>query len=80
MKTEKLLGTIVVLQVLTLLGQWTGPVGSPRVAQAEIFNPAERQLAILDEAKSTNAKLDKLLSLLQSGDLQVKVAKPDEQK
>ena len=80
MKTEKLLGIVVVLQVMTLLGQWVGPVGSPSTARADVANPAERQLALLDEAKNTNARLDKLISLLQSGDVQVKVAKAEEQK
>ncbi|MDB5174942.1 MAG: hypothetical protein JWO87_3322 [Phycisphaerales bacterium] len=80
MKTEKLLGFVVVLQVLTLLGQWAGPVGSPSVARAEIANPAERQLALIDEVKNTNARLDRLIGLLQSGEVQVKVAKAEEQK
>ena len=77
MKTEKLLGIMIVMQGMILVGQWAGPVGSPRVAQAEAFNPSERQLAILDEAKQTNSKLDKLITLLQSGDVTVKVAKDD---
>ena len=80
MKTEKLLGIVIAMQGMILVGQWAGPVGAPRVANAEIFNPSERQLAILDEAKQTNAKLDKLIALLQSGDVQVKVAKPDDAK
>jgi hypothetical protein len=80
MKTEKLLGIVVVLQVMTLVGQWVGPVGSPSVARADVANPAERQLALLDEAKNTNARLDKLITLLQSGEVQVKVAKAEEQK
>ncbi|HZL36811.1 MAG TPA: hypothetical protein VFC78_15940 [Tepidisphaeraceae bacterium] len=77
MKTEKLLGIMIVMQGLILAGQWAGPVGSPSVAHAEPFNPSERQLAILDEAKQTNSKLDKLMALLQSGEVTVKVAKED---
>lgn len=79
MKIEKMLGIVIVLQVVILAGQWLGqPAAS--TARAEIFNPGERQLAILEEAKGANARLDKLLSYLQSGDLQVKVAKDDEKK
>jgi len=79
MKTEKMLVVVIVLQALILLGQWTGvPAATP--AQAQQFNPVERQLAILDEAKQTNARLDKLISFLQSGDMVVKVAKPEEEK
>ncbi|HET6251772.1 MAG TPA: hypothetical protein VFE47_29070 [Tepidisphaeraceae bacterium] len=79
MKAEKLLVIVLVMQALTLAGQWAGPTGSA-VARADIPNPGERQLALLEEAKQTNAKLDKLISLLQSGDLQVRVAKTDDEK
>jgi hypothetical protein len=80
MKTDRLLIIVIVMQALILAGQWGGPVGSPSVARADIPNPGERQLALLEEARQTNAKLDKLLSLLQSGDLQVHLAKSDDAK
>jgi hypothetical protein len=80
MKSEKLLTLILILQILTLAGQWAGPVGSASVARADIPNPGQRQLDLLEEARQTNAKLDKLLTLLQSGDLQVKVAPAEEPK
>ncbi len=41
--------------------------------------PAQRD-AMIEQMKSTNEKLDKLLALLSGGDLQVKVAKPDDTK
>lgn len=79
MKIEKMLVIVIALQALILMGQWTGhPSGTP--AHAEIFNPSERQLAILEESKQTNAKLEKILSYLQSGDMTVKVAKDDDSK
>ena len=45
MKTNKLLATIVVLQGLILIGQWTGGVSIPS-AQAQVPDPANRQMQI----------------------------------
>lgn len=76
MKTSKLLGIVIVLQALILLGQWTGQPALS-TAKADVTNPAERQLAMVDELKTLNGKVDQLISLLRSGDVQVKVAKDD---
>jgi hypothetical protein len=76
---SKWLGLIVVLQVLTLLSQWgTGPAATP--AQAQIPDAGEQRNQLIDQAKATNEKLDKLLDFLKSGDLQVKLVKPDDAK
>ncbi len=80
MKNSKVLGLIVVMQGLILLGQWTGSPSfvAPARAEGEISNPGERQIAALEELKSLNGKMDKLLGLLEGGQVQVKVAKSDE--
>jgi hypothetical protein len=69
------LSIVVVLQILILAGQWFG--GSTRVAQAQIADPGAQRAEIIDQLKQANAKLDKLTEVLQSGKLQVSVAKPD---
>jgi len=79
MKIERMLVVVIVLQLMVLASQWVGQPMIP-AAHAQNFNPVERQLAILDEAKSTNTKLDKLIAVLQSGDVQVKVVKDEEKK
>lgn len=79
MNATKMLGIIVVLQALILIGQWTGSPALP-TAQAQVPDPAGRQMAMIDELKALNAKLDKLVTLMESGDLQVKVAKSDDDK
>jgi hypothetical protein len=79
MKTEKMLVVVITLQCLILLSQWTGSP-SATIARAEIMNPGERQLALLEEAKQTNIRLDKLIGIIQSGDMQVKIAKDDDKK
>ena len=79
MKTNKLLAVIIVLQGLVLLGQWTG-TGYLTSAQAQIPDPANRQMQMVDELKNLNSKMDQVLEVLKGGDLQVKVAKSDENK
>jgi hypothetical protein len=77
--THKLLAVVIVLQGLTLLGQWTGS-SAVQTAKAEIPDPANRQMQMIEGIKTTNDKLDKLIGILESGDLQVKVVMPDEEK
>ncbi|HYO07441.1 MAG TPA: hypothetical protein VER17_00585 [Tepidisphaeraceae bacterium] len=79
MKTNKLLAGVLVLQGLILLGQWTG-TGYLPPAQAQLTDPANRQMQMVDELKTLNQKLDQVIDILKAGDLQVKVAKSDEEK
>ena len=79
MKTNKLLTGVLVLQGLILIGQWTG-TGYLTTAVAQVPDPANRQMQMIDELKELNNKMDKVVTILQGGDLQVKVAKPDEDK
>jgi hypothetical protein len=81
MKSSRILAIIVVLQALILLGQWSGqPALRSAQADTTLPNPGERQIAILDELKTLNGKVDRLIGILQGGDLQVKVAKDDQKK
>ena len=80
MKSQKLLVLVLGLQILTLAGQW---LGSPRIvspAQAQIANPGADRAEMIDQVKATNAKLDKLIDILQSGKLQVVVTPTDDGK
>jgi hypothetical protein len=80
MKTNRMLGMVIVLQVVILAGQWLqGPTMLP-AARADLPNPQADRQAMLDEQKATNAKLDQIVSILQAGNLQVKVVQSDEQK
>jgi hypothetical protein len=81
MKTNKLLVAVIALQGMILIGQWTGG-GSSLLssAQAQTSDPANRQLQMIDELKSLNGKMDELIGVLRSGDVQVKVAKAEEEK
>jgi hypothetical protein len=70
--TQKLLTGVLALQVLTVLGLWTG---QPRAtsAQAYIPDPGAQREAMVEQQKVTNDKLDKLIELLKGGGVKVKV-------
>jgi hypothetical protein len=78
MKTQKLLVAVVALQSLILIGQWSGGRSLMSTAQAQVPDPANRQMQMIDELKSLNGKMDELMGMLKGGDLQVKVAKTEE--
>ncbi len=81
---SKPLVVMIVLQSLILAGQFTGggPIRLPAAAAQErtMPDPASRQLQMIDELKSLNSKMDKLLDSLENGKVQVKVLPPDEKK
>ena len=80
---SKLLGIVIVLQGLMLAGQWTSNnAGFTPSAHAAppVSNALNQSEQTVDELKAVNAKLDQLISILQSGDLQVRVVTPDEKK
>ena len=79
MKTNKLLAAILVLNALVLIGQWTGHGYLP-AASAQIPDPANRQMQMIDELKQSNDKLDQIIGILKGGDLQVKVEQSDDSK
>ena len=80
MKTSKLLVAVIALQGLILIGQWSGGTSMLSTAQAQVPDPANRQMQMIDELKTLNGKMDELMQVLRSGDLQVKVAKAEEDK
>ena len=80
MKSTRLLVIVIALQLLIVAGQWLdGPRMLP-TAQAEPFNAGADRQAMVDQLKSIDSKLDSMVSILNSGNLQVKVVQPDEHK
>jgi hypothetical protein len=71
--TAKLLKVVVALQVMTVLGLWTGQRVTSN-ASAAVPDPGAQREAMVAEQKETNNNLDKLIELLKSGDAKVKVA------
>ena len=70
---NKFLVAIIVLQGLMLLGQWTGQAGTAHARPENLPDPGARQIQMIEELKSVNAKLDRLINVVQSGDVQVRV-------
>jgi hypothetical protein len=77
--TARWLALIVVLQVVTVIGQWVIVPGATP-ARAQIPDAGAQQMEIINQLKGSNEKLDRLFTLLNSGNLQVKVSKADEGK
>ena len=64
MKTNRLLIVIVVLQAFTLAGQWLeGPKMLPS-AQGQAFNSAADRQDMIEQLKSLNSKLDRMVGVL----------------
>jgi hypothetical protein len=78
MKTARLLGLVLAMQVGILASVLSGGRGGPAPAMAQIPDAGAQRAAVVDELKALNAKMDKLIDLLNSGNLQVKVATPDD--
>ena len=85
MTTTKLLVAVIVLQTLILISQWSRHgdpaavlTGTP--AYGQIPDAGGQRQQIIDELKTLNGKMDQMMGSLKNGDVQVKVAKPDEKK
>ena len=72
--STRLLTVILILQAMTLLGQWIGLPSATTPAHAQIPDGGAQRIQIIDELKSLNGKFDKLLTMLDSGKLEIKVA------
>ena len=80
MKSTKLLVAIVGLQVLTVAGQWLGQPSVVSTASAQVPDAGAQRIEMIDQLKAMNAKLDRLVSLLESGKLQVQTATENDTK
>ena len=80
MNTNKILLAAVALQSALIAGLVTGKELAPRATAQGIGNPGGQRQEAVDELKSLNAKMDKLMDLLESGKLQVRATLPDEKK
>ena len=83
MRANRMLIGVVVIQGLLLLGQWAGRDSTahakPEIGGGSLPDPGARQLQMIEELKGVNAKLDRLLTMAQNGEVQVKV-KPEEKR
>jgi hypothetical protein len=80
MKNAKLLTAVLVLQGLILAGQWLGSPSLVAPAQAQIPDSGALRMETVKELQSLNGKMDKLIGILESGKLEVRVTGADENK
>ncbi|HMB95132.1 MAG TPA: hypothetical protein VKK61_03755 [Tepidisphaeraceae bacterium] len=80
MSNSRLLGVIIAMQSVLLAGQWLGGPSYLSSAHAQALDAGRDRQQLIDEMHNANAKLDKMIDILSSGDLQVRVIVPDETK
>ena len=80
MKNQRMFVIVIALQLLIVAGQWLEGRRMLPMAQAEPFNAGADRQATIDELKSIDSKLDSMVSILNSGNLQVKVVQSDDHK
>ena len=76
MRQTKILTAVVIAQSILLAIAWIGPSAQP--AMAQIPDSGAQRTQMLQELQNLNGKMDKLLEILDGGNLQVRLAKPDE--
>jgi hypothetical protein len=77
MNTNRLLAAVLVLQVLTVAGQWGGKPAYVSDARADLPDPGAQRVAQTEELKALNSKMERLLGMLESGRLKVEVTNLD---
>jgi hypothetical protein len=76
--STKLLTVVVVLQSLILLGQWLGTPSVLPAAQAQVPDAGGQRMQIIKELEALNAKTERMMTLLESGKVTVRVSNMEE--
>lgn len=80
MKNAKLLTVIVILQGMILAGQWLGAPSVVSPVHAQIPDAGGQRLEMIKELQALNGKMERMIGILESGKLEVKVSQADENK
>jgi hypothetical protein len=75
----RLLGLVVALQAITILGLWVTPNWTS-TAQAQIPDAGAQRNQMIDELRTLNGKMDKLMAILEGGKIQVRSEPADAKK
>lgn len=76
-QTRSWIGLLAGAQVLTLILMWGGPSATPVQAQGIPDAGAQRE-RMIELQKATNDRLDRLITLLSDGKLEVTLRKTDD--
>ena len=80
MNTNRLLAAVLVLQVVTLAGQWGGKPAYVSDARADLPDPGAQRVAQTEALRSIDSKLERLIGLLDGGKLKVEVSNVPQEK
>ncbi len=75
MRKEHMLLVVIAVQAAAIVGLMFGEARQSAVAQ--IPDQGAQLQKLIDETKQVNTKLDRIVTILESGKLQVKVAEPE---
>ncbi len=75
MKTNRLLVGVIVVQGLMLVGWWSGRPAYESVALAQVPDAGAQRIAMIEELKALNAKIEHLNAFLEDGQLRVRPVK-----
>ena len=78
--TTKMLTVVVVLQSLILLGQWLGSPSVLPAAQAQVPDAGGQRFQMIKELEKLNEKTERMMTLLESGKVTVRVSNMDDRK
>jgi len=78
MKSAKMLTVVVLMQALILVGQWLGSPQMVSHANAQVPDAGGQRLEMINELKSLNVRMERMVTLLESGKLEVKVQRADD--
>lgn len=78
MRATRAWGILIVLQGLILAGQWFGTTPLQPAQAQPAFNPERDRTIMIEELRSINSKLDRMVSVLEGGQLQVRVNTPND--
>lgn len=78
MSKDRVLFAVVAVQAVVIGYLALNP--SQPAAMAQIPDQGAQLLQVIEQSKQTNAKLDRIIAILESGKLQVKVAADKEDK
>jgi hypothetical protein len=77
---KKLLVAILIIQCAVLVGQWGGQHSVVQTVHAQVPDAGMQRSQIIEELRQLNGKMDRLLRVLEDGNLQVRTASPDEER
>jgi hypothetical protein len=75
---KRLLVAVLIIQGIVLIGQWGGQQPVVQTVHAQVPDAGAQRGQMVEELRTLNRKMDRLMLMLEQGNLQVRTASPDE--